>query len=233
MLIAALDLETTGLEVATCHIVELSYVVVRANTTRPIYASSCLLYDEGKMGREPIPPEVTAINGISNEVLRAHSAPLAKGLEMADSILKHFGVEHIVAHNAEGFDRPILERHNPAFKAYKWVDSRADIEWPGTCHKLNHLAAEHGFVNPFPHTGLSDVLTMLRLLSLHDFKTVAERAALPWITLEAQVSYDDREKARARRYNWYPAEKRWRKKVKADRVEQEKAEAPFPVQVVV
>lgn len=232
MLIAGIDIESSGLDLFKCHIVELAVVIVKANTTRPLYAGSYLLYDGPAMGHEPMPPEVTAVNGITNEHLLNYGAPLQKGLQAALDTLKQFGVEYLVAHNAQGFDRPILERHHEGFKAFRWVDSQADIDWPDQSRRLIHLAAERGFLNPFPHVAISDALTMLRLLAEHDFETVAARAEVPWVKVRAMVDYDNREKAKARRYQFDPIAKHWYRMLKQDKIEQEKAEAPFEVRVL-
>lgn len=236
-MIAALDLETNGLDVSACHIVEISVIVVKPNTTRPIWAGSYLLYDREKMGDHPLTPEVTCINGIDNHTLQKFGLPPQGVLDGVYSRLKNYGVTHVVAHNGEGFDKPVLCRHDSRWADFDWVDTRADIEWEHkhTSHRLGHLAADQGFVNPFPHIAISDVLTMLRLLSEHDFDTVAQRAKTPWIKVRAHVSYDDKDKAKVRRYHFDPLNKIWFKKVKADKVDaevSEAAEAGFKVTVL-
>ena len=90
-----------------------------------------------------------------------------------------------------------------------------------TTRKLTHLAAEHGFLNPFPHRAVSDVLTMLKVLSHYDIAPVLESARQPSFTVKACVSYDDREKAKARGYRWDAARKIWTKIVKGHRLNDE------------
>jgi DNA polymerase-3 subunit epsilon len=233
-MLCGLDLETTGLDIHNCHIVEISLVVVRPNTTRPLWAGSYLLYDSAKMGDHPMTPEVTCVNGLDNHTLQKFGLPPQGVLDGVYGRLKGYGVTHIVAHNGDGFDKPVLCRHDPRWGEFQWVDSKMDIEWDlkHTSHRLGHLAADRGFVNPFPHVALSDVLTMMRLLSEHDFDAVAERAKTPWVTVRAHVSYDEKDKAKARRYFFDPMEKAWKKRLKADKVDQEIADAGFKITVV-
>ena len=53
---------------------------------------------------------------------------------------------------------------------------------------------------------------------------------IPFKTVEAVVTFDQRELAKARGYQWQPAQKKWTKTLKETEVAREKSEAPFTVE---
>ena len=246
-LICGLDLETTGLDAETCHITELGYIVKQTYTKKPMIMVSQLCYDETTYGKEPVPTEITELTGITNDLLLGWGEPIG-------SVLSHFltvtrEVDFFVAHNGHNFDRPFLLRKlkeylpdadqtHPVFNPAKWLDSQADIEHKGRSNSLSYVAADMGFLNPFPHSALFDVATMLKIVERFDFAAIVERAKIPWVVVQAHVSYDNRELAKARRYRWEEPgngkkyQKSWVKMLKADKVDAE-AELPgFKVSVL-
>jgi DNA polymerase-3 subunit epsilon len=96
-----------------------------------------------------------------------------------------------------------------------------------TTRKLVHLAAEHGFINPFAHRAMFDVLTMLMIFQRYDPAAALALAKEPVVTLKACVSYDDREKAKSRGYRW--KDRQWLKAVRASEVEPERKDCGFTV----
>lgn len=234
--VCGLDLETTGLDLEKDHIVELSYVIAKVESPRPLHCSSMLLYDQSIMGKSPMPKEATAVNHITDEDLYAFGNKPSFVYNDFFSSLQRFGCEYILAHNGSGFDKPMLCRVDERGHVFTWIDTRADIIYPhSTSLRLNHLAADHGFLNPFPHTGLSDVMTMLRIVALHDFSEIIERSRVPWILVKAMVSYENRDAAKRRRYFWETFEgktyyRTWVKKIKEDQFLKEQVDSPFPIE---
>lgn len=227
--VCGLDLETTGLDLKEDQIVELAWVITPVGHLRPLVARSEIM--RWPHLRE-IPERVSKINGLTTETVNLHGKCATAVVAEFLSDLVKYECKTLVAHNGENFDRPMLSRVCPIPDGIHWIDSRADVPYPEdfTSRRLGHLAAEYGFVNPFPHTALSDVFTMLRILFQHDFPTVLARSKEPWVTLRAVVSFDDRQKAKDLRYSWekageqtYP--KCWVKRVKAGDVEREKQAA--------
>lgn len=233
-MVAGLDLETTGLDLATDHIVEISYVIVDTAAKRPLHAASYLVYEPNVMGVDPVKPEITAINGITNDMLRQYGEHPEGVFTTMASEFKRYGVEYLVGHNAINFDKPMLARVWPKVTEWPWLDTRADVEYPPsmTSMRLGHLAAEHGFLNHHAHTGLSDVLTMLKILGQYDIDKVIERSKTPWVVVRAFASFDQKELAKAQRYRWQEPgngksyDKCWVKIVKQDQVEKEIAALP-------
>ena len=100
--------------------------------------------------------------------------------------------------------------------------------------KLKYMAADFGFINPFPHRAQYDVLTMLKVLSHFDIYKVLELSKVPMIVISARVDYDDKQKAKDRKYSWekvgdktYP--KRWVKMIRENEFEKEQKESPFKI----
>jgi len=120
------DVETTGLNVEADAMIEFAAVpfTYRKDTGHVCCLGTPLvaLEDPGR----PIPPSVTALTGIRDDMVRGRRADDAA----IEALLATAGL--VVAHNA-GFDRKVLERRFPAFAACHWACSRDDVPW-----------AEHG-----------------------------------------------------------------------------------------
>jgi DNA polymerase-3 subunit epsilon len=112
-----------------------------------------------------------------------------------------------------------------------WIDTRLDTPEPmkGT---LVCLAAQKGFLNPFPHQALSDVLTMLRILDGYDFNAVIERARIPNVTIRMDVPFESKDHAKELGYYWRPETKQWLKAIKLCDLEKEQTDSRFSVKVV-
>jgi hypothetical protein len=127
----------------------------------------------------------------------------------------------------------------PHLQRLPWIDTLTDIPYPAeiSTRKLSYLAADHGFINPFQHRALFDVLTMLNVLSRYELGAILEFQQIPWVTIQANVSYDDRMLAKEARFFWqaigdkkYP--NKWVKRIKKNVFEEEKASYRFPITVL-
>ena len=82
-------------------------------------------------------------------------------------------------------------------------------------------------------------MTMLKVLEQYDIDKVIARAKEPWAIIRAMVSYDDRDKAKAVRFNWedcghsikFP--KCWVKKVKVSDIGFEQQRVDFEIKRIV
>jgi DNA polymerase III subunit epsilon len=241
-----LDFETTGLDFDKDRITEIGAVLWDCASNAPVVIYNELVHHADA---PPITEEITKLTGITQTMIDEFGVRPAVAFTELNRLIQK--ATHVVAHNGSGFDKPMLEAQMKRYASASevgplrdiernfewtkpWVDTCIDIDFPPhiTTRKLTHLAAEHGFLNPFSHRAAFDVLTMLKVLALYPLQPVLESAALPMKTLIACVSYDDREKAKARGYRWRGESKTWVRHMKAHKAEAEKAEAGFRVDVV-
>jgi len=227
MIILGLDLETTGLDVTTDQIIEVGAVLWDWERKVPLRILSEMVQIESG-----VPAEITELTGITSADLSNYGAPLPRVLKD----LHHLGREaqFIVAHNGLQFDRLFLEREWLEFPQEKlnlpWLDTSLDVPYPTrmSTRKLSYLAAEHGFLNPFSHRAVFDVLTMLHVLSRYSSEEVLKLQASPLRRVVAQVSYEGREQAKGAGFRWDPVQRHWYMEGK-ECLLQERA-FPFPVQ---
>lgn len=226
-----LDLESTGLAVKEDRITEVGAVLWDHRAKKPVK----IFHEFCKIDKE-LSKEIVELTGITDEILLKFGKPFKTVAESLGEMFKH--CTHVVCHNGTGFDRPIFEaecvRHNVAKWDRPWIDTSVDVPFPPniTVRKLSYLACEHGFVNPFAHRAVFDVMTMLKVLSCYDADEILRYAASPNLTIQAKVEYADRQKASSRGYRWNGETKQWLKTIKEFQLEKERAEAMFTVAVL-
>lgn len=233
MKILGVDVETTGLDVKEDRIIEIGAVVWCTEDNVPLEMySSFVKPPEDKL---PLSEEVKRVTGIKDEWVGAYGRSLSAALNAVHALAKDFGVEYVLAHNGENYDRPLILNElsragisDSALRELPWIDTRTDLPFAGEpdSRRLVHLATDHGFLNPFKHRAIFDVLTMLKVTSHYPFAEVIALSQIPWVTVRALVDYDNREKAKACRFMWeqvgdkkYP--KMWVKRVREHQLELE------------
>ena len=71
------------------------------------------------------------------------------------------------------------------------------------------MAADHGFLNPFPHRAVTDALTMLKLAGMYDWDETIKRSKSPIRTLIANVSFENKDLAKSAGFHWIAETKQW------------------------
>ena len=116
-----LDTETTGLDHARDEIIELGMVKFdylpdgRIVRVRDVFSA----FNEPS---GPVPVEVTALTGITDEMVEGHRIDGGAVEAFVD------GAVIAVAHNA-GFDRKFAERYWPIFERMAWGCSMTEVDW--------------------------------------------------------------------------------------------------------
>ena len=235
MLLCGLDLETSGLDFTKDEILEIGLVLWDTDEKKPIRTESFLI----KENAAKVNTESFSVNHISGIELEGFGGSLQNALITLEAFF--IKADYIVAHNGNLFDKPFLfknlERNNLSIlkeaSSRHWIDTSLDVPYPDhiKTRSLSYLAVEHGFINPFAHRALFDVLTMLKILSFYDINEVVEISKQPTIILQAvgEKPWEDGGKSndeiRSHGYRWEGGTKRWLKTTKQGRVEDDIAKA--------
>lgn len=249
MRILGVDTETTGLDLANDRIVEVGAVLWDTDSKAPLATFSDFIFDQGILERIE-KPETSAmmerVSGLKRSILEEFGGAPSRVFTDLRELARVHGAEYIVAHNGNQFDKPLLlnefKRHDVdpgPLGSLHWLDTKVDLphKVQPDSNKLKHLAMEQGFINPFPHRAAFDVLTMLKVLSAWDIKEVVEYSKLPTLVVRAVVPHPKndtgtgKDAAKAAGYRWqeldykqYPLS--WVKKIKAHKLEEERAKLP-------
>jgi DNA polymerase-3 subunit epsilon len=198
------DVETTGLNPAVDEIVELAMLAFDYSTDGTFVApveSFDRLRDPGR----PIPPDVTALTGITDEMVARKCIDGAEVAAFVDPAAL------VIAHNS-AFDRRFCERLFPVFAQKAWACSLREVDWKDEgleSARLSQLANAYGFFFE-GHRALNDCEAAVELLSrplprsgrmgLSALLESARRARW-WIRAEA-APYAQREVLKRRGYRW-------------------------------
>lgn len=243
MIVLGLDLESTGRDVEKDRITEIAYVLWETDNNYPLLTSCSYLHDTTY---PKLSAEVSLLNGITQDNLVWYGSSPGSTLISLNEFLTQHQPHYIVAHNSENFDKPLLLnefKRNEVDSFYlndiPWIDTCWDIpyKYEPDSRKLKYVACDHGVVNPFSHRALFDVMTMLSVMSKYSFNEILEYKKTPWVIVQAVVDYDNREKAKDKKYLWQQIgnktfDKKWVKKIKLDKLEFEKSKCDFEVKVL-
>lgn len=239
MRVLAIDFETSGLEPSKDRIIEIGCALWDTDRKVVLEAAGFLLRLPIDVKLDPV---ITKLTGITPGDLEEFGGDLPDSLlRIARSCVKA-GVSRLVGHNAKAFDRAFLlaeigrlavvPPEVQALAALPWLDTMTDLPVPEEmkARKLVHMAADHGFLNPFPHRALFDALTCLRLLSSYPFDEVVRYADAPVVTLSAWgLPFDRKQEAKDAGFSWDATRKVWFRKVKDFQVAEVRAGLTFPV----
>jgi len=155
------DVETTGTDPRADQIIELAAVpftyVAETGQVVAVEAGIGGFDDPGR----PIPPEVTDITGITDEMVRGQR------LDEAAIAAAVAGAQLIIAHNA-AFDRKFVERRLPALRGQRWACSHREVPWHRLgrgSRSLEYLLIEHAGVFFEGHRAEIDCRALIHLLA--------------------------------------------------------------------
>lgn len=198
------DVETTGLDPDRHEIIELAMVPFTYGRDGRIFSIG-EAFHQLQEPKEPIAPEITAITGITGDMVSGHtldSHAVEAFMENADLI---------VAHNAS-FDRRFLENFSPAFEMKPWACSIQQVDWrsegfEGT--RLGYLVASAGYFYD-RHRAQNDCHAAIELLAKPlplcgdpAFKQLLENARkATWRIWATYAPFDLKDTLRERGYKW-------------------------------
>jgi DNA polymerase III subunit epsilon len=197
------DTETTGLQHSRHEVIEIGAVAFTYD-------------DEGKVGdvvgvysglrqpSSPIPPDVTRLTGITDEMVAGReidNATLDALIEPADLV---------IAHNA-GFDRPFCEKLSRSFIPKAWACSVSEIRWADRGfegNKLGYLVGQSGLFHE-GHRATDDCHALLEVLArptddgTTPFAELLRSSARSRVRIFAENSpFDMKDHLKARGYRW-------------------------------
>jgi DNA polymerase III subunit epsilon len=199
-----LDVETTGVDQQKDEIIELGMVKFdylpdgRIAGLRDVFTS----FNEPS---GPIPAEVTALTGITAEMVAGQRIDeAAVSSFVADAVI-------IIAHNA-GFDRQFAERYWPIFERKAWGCSATEVEWrkhgfEGS--RLGYLLNGAGFFHQ-AHRAVDDCHALLEILAFElptigapALAVLLEQARKKTMRVWAEQSpFDLKDALKRRGYRW-------------------------------
>jgi DNA polymerase-3 subunit epsilon len=209
---AVLDTETTGLDPASDKIIELALVKFEYSRATGEVGRVLEVYDGLEDPGMPIPPESTALHGITDEMVRGRRLDEAAIERLLD------GVGLVIAHNA-AFDRPFVERRLRGSDSLAWGCSLREVPWEEAgigSGKLEYLAYRYGFFFD-AHRAAIDCRAVLEVLrrpfgetGTSVLKVLLDSAREPSLRIWATGSrIETKDVLKARGYRWEAEKRVW------------------------
>jgi len=206
------DTETTGTNSDKDAIVELGMVLFEYDPETGLIYKILDSFDQLEDPGFPIPPEATAVHGISDAMVA--------GKRIDDLLVEQYlkGVTLVIAHNAK-FDRVFMEKRLPIFESLPWGCSFAQVDWNSEgigSAKLEYIAYKYGFFYD-AHRADVDCLALLEILQQKlpksgevVLKSIIKTLSQKNYTIFATGSpYETKDILKNRKYRWDPEKKCW------------------------
>nr|WP_235911918.1 3'-5' exonuclease [Mesorhizobium xinjiangense] len=168
-----IDTETTGLHHARDEVIEIGAVAFTYDN-EGFVGDVVGIYSGLRQPSAPIPPEITRLTGITDEMVAGQAIDIAT----LDALIEP--ADLIIAHNA-GFDRPFCEKLSPSFVPKAWACSVSEIGWADLGfegNKLGYLVSQSGLFHE-GHRAADDCHALLEVLA----RPTGEGAAVPFAEL--------------------------------------------------
>jgi len=240
------DLMNSGVNLQTDRVIEIGAVLWDWTLSQPVKIYSELINEADRL---PLSEEVVELTGITEQMLTSQwSAQGKKEITQQLQILLPLieKADYLMAHNGKNYDIPMLsalfERCELAFPDKVWIDTMTDIEYPRKIkiRSMSGLEHAHGFINPFPHRAVTDVLSMLKVAANYSFDRMTKLAKSPIVRIVAPLSPPNwkkteeveafniiKNKISKSRFRWDPKTKKWSKEVHKVLVDEGKLKFDF------
>jgi DNA polymerase-3 subunit epsilon len=215
MIIAGIDVETSGLDHERDKITELGAVLWDTERNAPVYIYDQLIRHEGLA----ISAEASRLTSIDEELLEKWGVPEEQACRQLEWILGR--ADHALAFEA-GFDKrftsQMMRSQGLEPPAVNWIDARTDLPYRGNAGKgsLTTVLANHEILNYLPHRALGDILCTCKLASKYSWEETVRRSLMPTLEIWAQVSLPEKDLARNAGFYWKPDRRQWLKNMKEE-----------------
>ena len=221
------DVETTGLDPTRDEIIELAMVPFTYGMDGRIFEIHPAFH-RFREPSNPIPPEITALTGITADMVAGQSIDPAEVTAFAT------GSALVIAHNA-AFDRRVLEKLSETFSVLPWACSMTQVDWAAEGYegtKLAYLAGAAGFFYD-RHRAPNDCMAAIELLASPlptsgepAMARLLERARRPtWRVWAENSPFDLKNILKARGYRWNaegnPSPRAWYVEVEDEKLDAE------------
>ncbi len=196
------DTETTGLKRPAAEVIEIGAVAFSFDDDGG-FGDVIGVYGGLRQPRAPIPAEITALTGITDDMVAGQAIDLLALRQLVAP------ADLVIAHNA-GFDRAFCEELDLSFADKAWACSVAEIDWKGRGFegtKLGYLIGQSGYFHD-GHRAVDDCFALLEILIAGpgEDKPLAElyrssRRSVARIWAE-HAPFDMKDKLKARGYRW-------------------------------
>ena len=158
--VLVLDTETTGLEFASCEVIEVGAVLIEVDRDTGEIGAVLGSYGGLEEPKVPISPENSAIHGITNDMV--------KGQQFDETALKALcrQASLFVAHNA-AFDKPFMLRRFPWLEQSIWACTFRELPWAQENYsgrKLDYLLSDCGYFHS-AHRAVEDCNALVHVLA--------------------------------------------------------------------
>lgn len=251
MRVCGIDFETTGLDPKDHYVTEIGAIIFDGNTWDPIEEFSFLVHEPLAL---PLPEMITNLTGITDEMLRSQGIPPEMAFDKLYNFTEGFKIDAFIAHNAP-FDKSFYYKEmqracydQSEYMGTPWYCSKTGVKTHQgkNCTKLSHLALDYGCLvdGSGLHRAINDVRIMGQMLKKTGltFAQIKEWSDEPWVYLKANVSFDQKEVAKADGYSWEKIygdynsplfQKTWVKRIKKSGLEAEQSRSvPFKREII-
>ncbi len=212
------DVETTGLNPSEDRVIELGLIEFRVGGNGVPVISS--MYSGLEDPKTPLSEDVVRLTGLTDDAVSGESIEW--------SVVKKYWdrASVVIAHNAE-FDRAFLAARSELKQVTKhWACSFRHIDWRARHFgslKLQYLAADHGFANPFAHRAMFDCATTFRLIAPHLSELIESSYEPEYEIIAVGSPFETKDILKQNGYRWDSEQRAWRKRIGARRLEAERS----------
>jgi DNA polymerase III alpha subunit (gram-positive type) len=231
MILAAVDIESTGLDKQNDRIIEMGLVLYSTGQNKILESTGFLVNSDGVK----ISDEITGLTGVTQGAVDRFGYPQQDAIETFNAYVEQ--ADAVIGHNILWFDLPMI-RNTAKRLGINLVPTKLEIDsmtdLPGTKgEQLVTMCAKAGFLNPNAHSAEDDAKAVVKLVSNYNIEEVAARAASPTLVILSQQGRSQAENKAARKagFRWNPDFRVWWNAVKEMDVQALAAKVPFAIAV--